>query len=180
MLFRKNFIKNSGLKICFDLLCFISMKDEFETIKQLLLTIGVCLSGYAIIFVKGYHRFLPPGGVVDNFCCSYWQNPCDQSNPKTRLDFRCFAPSAGDLPILVTVWIVQLSGILAANIYQLFSIFICPNIDRMDVNFIEKFVDDPLSYCPLWEPNHPTFYPLMAKATPPEEEADLSSQKKDQ
>lgn len=50
----------------------------------------------------------------------------------------------------------------------------------MDVNFIEKFVDDPLSYCPLWEPNHPTFYPLMAKATPPEEEADLSSQKKDQ
>ena len=97
-----------------------------------------------------------------------------------RLDFQCFAPSAGDLPILVTVWIIQLSGILAANLYQLFSIFICPNIDRMDVNFIEKFVDDPLSYCPLWEPNHPTFYPLMAKATPPEEEADLSSQKKDQ
>ena len=89
-------------------------------------------------------------------------------------------PSAGDLPILVTLWIVQLSGILAANLYQLFSLFICPNIDRMDVNFIEKFVDDPLSYCPLWEPNHPTFYPLMAKATPPEEEADLSSQKKDQ
>ena len=67
-----------------------------------------------------------------------------------------------------------------ANVYQLCSIFIWPNTSRMDVNFIEKFVDDPLSYCPLWEPNHPTFYPLMAKATPPEEEADLSSQKKDQ
>ena len=61
------------------------------------------------------------------------------------------------------------------DVFKLLTTKVSSGIDKQKyVNFIEKFVDDPLSYCPLWEPNHPTFYPLMAKATPPEEEADLS------
>ena len=24
----------------------------------------------------------------------------------------------------------------------------------MEMSFIEKFIDDPLSYCPIWEPDY--------------------------
>ena len=48
-----------------------SFKDYLRTeinfkLRSLKLTIGVCFSGYAIISTQGYHRFLPPGQVVDN------------------------------------------------------------------------------------------------------------------
>ena len=31
------------------------------------------------------------------------------------------------------------------------------------MSFIEKFLDDPLSYCPLWDPTSPKYLPKMAK-----------------
>ena len=103
-------------------------------------------------------------------CCSYYARP---GLNEGKRDFQRFLPTAGDIHFLVIGWIVILGLVGVINIYQIVKLWVIADVDSMEVNFIEKFIDDPLSYCPMWDHQCPKYSQHMSRATISEEPAPI-------
>ena len=95
---------------------------------------------------------------------------------KNVLKFKCLLPTAGDIIYLCWIYVILIQApIFVISVYQFFkiepAILNCLNIryepqKSMDSNFIQKAMDDPLSYSALWTEDDYKIH--MTRATIPE------------
>jgi len=143
-------------------------------IIRLIITLILTVIWFVIIAIKGYFHFIF-FGTNEKLCCSFYAK---LESAEGKRDFQCFLPTVGDISKLVFGWSVILLAIFVANLYQLIYLkyemtcfgFLGHDIESMNLNFIEKFIDNPLSYCPLWDKNQQDYDKKMDKATISEED----------
>ena len=101
---------------------------------------------------------------------------CNSFQLKNVLKFKCLLPTAGDIIYLCWIYVILIQApIFVISVYQFFkiepAILNCLNIryepqKSMDSNFIQKAMDDPLSYSALWSEERYKIH--MTRATIPE------------
>ena len=101
---------------------------------------------------------------------------CNWIQWKNVLKFKCLLPTAGDIIYLCWIYVILIQApIFFISVYQFFKIEpailnffgICYEPQKsMDSNFIQKAMDDPLSYSALWSEER--YKNHMTRATIPE------------
>ena len=89
---------------------------------------------------------------------------------KNAVKFKCFLPTAGDITPLCYIYVTSIQApIFLIAVFQLFRVHGFGEPQKsMDSNFIQKAMDDPLSYSALWSDDKYKEY--MTRATIPESE----------